>query len=69
MPKVIPVDFEQSGIEELKVALTKKHLSYILITCTEPCKEGNMDVEMSCEGDPALLSMLIENARERLNYS
>ena len=69
MPKVIPVDFEHSEIEELKSALAKKHVSYVLITCTEPSKEGDMDVEMACEGDPALLSMLVDGAKERLNYS
>jgi len=69
MPKVIPVEFEPSEVEQLKSALTKKHLSYVLITCTEPSSEGDMNVEMACEGDPALLSMLVDGAKERLNYS
>ena len=69
MPKVIPIDLEPSEIEELKSILSKKQLSYVLITCTEPSEEGEMDVEMDYAGDPVLLSMLMENARERLDYS
>lgn len=69
MPKVIPIDFESSEVDDLKNVLSKKQLSYVLITCTEPSAEGEMDVEMDYAGDPALLSMLMENARERLDYS
>ena len=69
MPKVIPIDFEPSEIDALQSALVKKQLSYVLITCTEPSDEGDMDVEMDYAGDPVLLSLLMENARERLDYS
>jgi len=69
MPKVIPIDFESSEVDDLKSVLSKKQLSYVLITCTEPSDEGEMDVEMDYAGDPVLLSMLMENARERLDYS
>ncbi|WP_420422234.1 hypothetical protein [Simkania sp.] len=69
MPKVIPIDFEPTEIDALKSALAKKQLSYVLITCTEPSDEGDMDVELDYAGDPVLLSMLMENARDRLDYS
>lgn len=36
---------------------------YVLITCTEPSKEGDMEVEMTYEGDESLVSYLVENAQ------
>lgn len=69
MPKIVAVDFDHSEVEDLKKVLAKKRLSYVLITCSEPTEEGEMDVEMACEGDPALLSMLVDGAKERLTYS
>lgn len=66
MSKIVPIDFERSEIDQLKKILDKKHLSYVLITCSEPSLEGEMDVEMACEGDPVLLSMLVDGAKDRI---
>ena len=42
--------------------LAKTHKCYILITCGEPSPEGEMQVEMSYEGDQYLAMFLLENA-------
>src|SRR5690348_7622230 len=47
----------------LKKALSKNHACYILITCDKPSADGNMQVEMSYEGDAYLAAYLIENAQ------
>lgn len=36
----------------------------VLITCKEPTKDGQMDVELSFEGDEVLASFLIQNASQ-----
>ncbi len=42
----------------------KKNCScYVLITCTEPSGDGDMEVEMTYEGDESLVSYLVENAQ------
>lgn len=40
--------------------------SYVLITCKKPTSEGQMEVEMSYEGDPDLVAFLIESACVRI---
>ncbi len=35
---------------------------YVLITCSEPNAEGNMEVEMNYQGDETLAAYLVENA-------
>lgn len=40
-----------------------KHACKIMITCGTPCAKGNMDVEMTYEGDPCLAAYLIESAQ------
>lgn len=49
--------------ERVREALTKKHACYVLITCGEPGENGEMQVELSYEGDAALAAMLIEGAQ------
>ena len=36
---------------------------YILITCNEPGDDGDMQVEMTCEGDENLIEYLIGNVQ------
>jgi hypothetical protein len=48
--------------KEIKKALAGKCACYVLITCTEPGADGQMQVEMNYEGDEALAAFLIENA-------
>lgn len=47
---------------EIKKALNSKCACYVLITCSEPSADGNMDVEMKYEGDESLAAFLVENA-------
>lgn len=49
-----------------KVALPQisdKCSCYVLITCDEPSGDGDMQVEMTYEGDEALVSYLVKNAQ------
>jgi hypothetical protein len=49
--------------KSLKSALSKKHC-YVLITCDPPSDDGNMQVEMTYEGDAALAAYLLQGAQE-----
>lgn len=49
--------------EHLKAALDDKFSCYVLITCSKPSQEGQMEVEMSYEGDSALASYLLQGAQ------
>lgn len=51
-------------LEKIKHALSKKHVCYVLITCSRPSHEGQMDVEMNFEGDIDLASLLVDNASQ-----
>jgi len=48
----------------LKETLAKKHVCYVLITCDAPADDGNMQVEMTYEGDAALAAYLLQGAQE-----
>lgn len=52
--KIIPFTLDQANA---------KHACYVLITCGEPGADGNMQVEMTYEGDRVLASYLIESAQ------
>lgn len=62
MSKVVRPNFEFGNISKLKEALVRQGLSFLLITCTEPSKEGKMDVEMDYEGDRDLIAFLMKSA-------
>ncbi|MCP5505706.1 MAG: hypothetical protein H7A38_02355 [Chlamydiales bacterium] len=62
MSKVVRPNFELGNISKLKEALAREGLSFLLITCTEPSKEGKMDVEMDYEGDRDLIAFLMKSA-------
>ncbi len=49
--------------KEFMELLAKEHACFILITCDNETKDGNMNVNMSYEGDPALASYLLEGAK------
>jgi hypothetical protein len=58
---------KKSGEEILagiKENLGEKCSCCILITCTEPAKNGKMEVEMHFDGDEALASLLIDHASQ-----
>lgn len=50
--------------EKIKQALGDQCACYVLLTCTEPDRDGKMEVEMNYEGDETLASFLIENASQ-----
>lgn len=52
--------------EQYTKTLASEHTCYVLITCGKPGDDGNMDVEMSYEGDPALVAYLIHGAQNIL---
>lgn len=47
----------------LKEELAKKHACYVLITCDSPSGDGNMQVEMSYEGDATLAAYILHGAQ------
>ncbi len=51
-------------LEKIKLALREIHACYVLITCSEPSKQGQMEVEMSYEGDESLAAFLVDNASQ-----
>jgi hypothetical protein len=48
---------------DIKKILAKNNACYVLITCGEPSEDGNMQVEMTYEGDACLAAYLIESAQ------
>lgn len=46
----------------VKELLEKTCACRVVITCSEPKKNGQMDVEMNFEGDEVLAAFLVENA-------
>ena len=56
MSKVVRADFRPPSVSRLKKALSDEELSFVLITCSKPSKEGKMSVEMDCNGDPDLIA-------------
>ncbi len=45
----------------------KKNACTIMISCNEPSEDGQMQVEMTCEGDEILASYLLQNAQSILD--
>ena len=54
---------KRSVDKSLRDNLSKKHLCYVLITCDVPSPDGEMNVEMSYEGDATLASYLLQGAQ------
>lgn len=52
--------------KSMKIELSAKYCCYVLITCDEPNKQGDMQVEMTYEGDPVLASYLIQKAQDMI---
>lgn len=53
--------------KQLHKLLSKEYVGYVLITCKAPKKNGNMEVEMVHDGDPVLVSYLLDSARGYLD--
>lgn len=55
--------------EEIKQALQDKYACYVLVTCSAPCEKGEMQVELSYDGEESLASYLLESAQSILKKS
>ena len=53
--------------KRLKDELSKKHACYVLITCDELTEDGQMQVEMSYQGDATLAAYILQGAQMRLD--
>lgn len=53
--------------KRLRDRLSKNHACYVLITCDAPTDDGNMQVEMTYEGDAALASYLLQGAQSMID--
>ncbi len=53
--------------KNLHETLRKDNTCYVLITCSKPSKDGNMDVEMTYEGETSLAAYLVEGAQSVLD--
>ncbi len=49
--------------KHLQEALNKNPSCYVLITCGQPSEDGEMQVEMTYQGDAALASYLLQGAQ------
>lgn len=49
--------------KQINKALEKNPVCYVLITCGQSLENGQMQVEMSYDGDPDLAAYLIQDAQ------
>jgi hypothetical protein len=61
------VAMRHGNYEKLMELLAKEHSCFILITCDNKSSDGNMNVNMTYEGDPALASYLLDGAKARVD--
>lgn len=52
--------------EKVKRAFLRKKICYVLISCEEPNQKGEMEVEMTIDGDKYLAGYLTESAKQML---
>ena len=57
------IEKNQMYLEKIKERLKKNNACYVLITCSEPSKEGKMQVELNYSGDEDLVAYLIDGAK------
>lgn len=50
-------------LKHLRGALDNNPSCYVLITCSQPSESGQMEVEMSYQGDLCLASYLLQEAQ------
>ena len=53
----------KSNTSSISQEASDKEICYVLIKCKQPNEKGDMQVEMTYEGDPILASYLIETAQ------
>ena len=51
----------------IRKLLSKDYAGFVLVTCKPPLHDGQMEVEMSYEGDPILAAYLLDGARVSLD--
>ena len=51
----------------IKKTLAKNHACYVLITCDEPSDDGEMQVEMTYEGDATVAAYLLQGAQSYID--
>jgi hypothetical protein len=49
--------------KQIRKTLAKNHACYVLITCDEPSSDGDMQVQMTYEGDATLAAYLLQGAQ------
>jgi hypothetical protein len=54
--------------KHLKEALDKNPSCYVLITCGQPSEDGQMQVEMTYQGDAALAAYLLQGAQSFIDH-
>ena len=52
--------------EKVKRTFSRKKICYVLISCEEPNSKGEMEVEMTFDGDKYLAGYLTESAKQML---
>lgn len=58
---------KRSVRKHLEEALSEESICHILVTCHSPSKDGKMHVEMTYQGDPSLVSYLLQNAQNLID--
>lgn len=49
---------------QVKRAFGRENICYVLITCSEPNSNGEMEVEMTHEGDKYIAMYLLDHAKD-----
>ena len=62
-----PVKAKNDAHRMVKQALGNQHACYILITCESPSDSGEMNVQMSYEGDEDLAGFLLQGAQSHFD--
>lgn len=55
---------KESDWREIEETLAAEHACYVLITCDNAKKNGNMEVQLRYGGDAVLASYLIDEAKD-----
>lgn len=63
--KIVKIEIEKKVLmAKLKSVIGDQCACFVLISCSEPSTEGQMDVQMHFEGDETLVAFLLENATQ-----
>jgi hypothetical protein len=62
-------DLTAKAMDLIRETLGADYACYVLIACSEPSSDGNMNVEMQYEGDEILASFLVNHAGQRFEMN